>query len=83
MYSGIFLSTLTNSTYSTNNIITGNNIWSDSAAKPKYGIAEADSNQDYNLITDNIAHDAVTAGIITLGANTHCDLCYNGTTWVP
>lgn len=64
-YSGILL---TNT--ATNNIINGNTISSNQSNKHKYGIREASSSDDKNIITSNQALNAVTAQISTQGAST-------------
>ena len=55
--------------YTSYNIITGNLIRATGSNKSKYGIWEG-SNEDYNIITNNIVQGAVTANISTQGANT-------------
>lgn len=55
---------------STYNNINSNNIDCTETNKSKYGIREASSNDDYNLIDGNIVQNAVTANISTQGANT-------------
>jgi hypothetical protein len=54
----------------TYNTIVNNNIKETAANKLRYCIAEAAAADNYNLIVGNIAQSAVTANIVTLGANT-------------
>ena len=68
--------------YSTSNIITGNNI-DNPALTQEYGIVETSGGtNNYNVITACIVYGATVANIITNGANSKCNLCYNGTVWV-
>lgn len=47
-----------------------------------YGILE-ETGSDYNLITSCTVRDSVTGDIITVGANTKVNLCWNGTgSWI-
>jgi parallel beta-helix repeat protein len=60
-------------TYSTHNIIQGNQIFSDASKLPKYGINEADTNEDYNVIANNIVTNCATAAINKQGVNSILD----------
>jgi hypothetical protein len=62
-----------NTTASTRNIIQGNQIWSDLTNLPRYGINEADTNQDYNIIANNIVTNCATAAINKQGVNSILD----------
>jgi len=53
----------------THNVITGNTSLADSGNKVKYMIEEADANQNYNIIKNNINVGAVTGNVLTQGAN--------------
>jgi len=46
-----------------------------------YGIYESGTS-DYNIITSCNTRESVTAGIILSGSNSHCNLCWNGSTWI-
>lgn len=67
-YDGINLSTV-GAAHTNHNIISNNYIRSTVANKHKYGIRETDANQDYNMISNNIISDSVTASILPNGAN--------------
>ena len=54
----------------TYNTITGNNLIAGTGNKPKYGIREDSSADDYNIISSNVAQGAVTTNISIQGANT-------------
>lgn len=56
--------------YSTYNVVSGNRISSNDANKHKYGIREDSSDDDYNLISNNICTDAATENISVQGENT-------------
>lgn len=60
----IQISGATNSTYNT---ITGNSLYATAANKSKYGIEEADVNQNYNVVNFNSTSGQVTAAILLLG----------------
>lgn len=62
-----------NATHSISNIITGNQIWSDQANLPRYGINEATADQNYNIIKNNIVANAATTRIRPLGPNTRLE----------
>lgn len=51
------------------NIIVNNQIFSGQTNKPRYGIVEADANQDYNIIANNIVTDCATQAILKQGVN--------------
>ena len=71
-YSGILIHGY-NTPYSTHNIIEGNIIYSDATNKPKYGIYEVyitGSENDYNIITNNIISGVATAPILAQGPHT-------------
>ena len=59
-------------TYSTRNIIEDNQIFSDASNLPRYGINEADTNEDYNIIFGNVIANVATAAINKQGVNTIC-----------
>ena len=63
-YDGINLNTT-----STYNIISNNRISNDAANDQKYGIREASTDDDFNLIHGNICTDAQTANISSQGVN--------------
>ncbi|MCK9370365.1 right-handed parallel beta-helix repeat-containing protein [Candidatus Dojkabacteria bacterium] len=67
-----FILLKTDTSYSIYNNICGNTIFQSQAvaSKAKYGIVEFDSNQDYNIISNNIVQGAVTANFLIQGANT-------------
>jgi len=46
-----------------------------------YGIKEL-SGYDYNMIIGCSVHDCTTVNILTVGANTKVNLCWNGTSWI-
>ena len=56
-------------TYSTYNIVTGNQIYDDAANQSKYGIKEENAGDDYNIIENNIINGPVTANILWQGVN--------------
>ena len=58
-YSAIFLTST-----STHNIIRNNKIYSDADNKPKYGIAENSSDDDFNIIFDNDIAGIITKAIL-------------------
>ena len=79
---GIYLSTHpVGSVHSLLNVINGVQIWSSS--DHRYGIYENDANQDQNTFTNCVVTDSVTANILLQGTNSHANLCWNGTDWLP
>jgi len=67
-YAGISLSEI-DTHYTTHCIVTHNRIYSNETNKPKYGITEETTSEDYNLIIGNIITDYVTSAINLQGAN--------------
>lgn len=67
-YSGIYFGD-NGGTHSTYNAVYGGNIYSDTVKKQKYGVYEADSSDNYNLIDGVHATGAGTANILLQGAN--------------
>lgn len=67
IYSDIILYDTGSTTY---NNICCNNISSIQSKKSKYGIYEESTIDDYNIISNNIVQGAVTANILSQGANT-------------
>ena len=57
-------------THCSNNTIIGNQVFSAQGNKPKYGIEDVDVNQDYNVISNNIIQNTVSAQMNILGAST-------------
>ncbi len=51
------------------NVIAHNQIYSGQANLPRYGIVEADANQDYNIIANNIVTNCATQAILRQGVN--------------
>jgi len=68
-YSGILLKSVSTS-HSTYNVINGNTITSDAGSKHKYGIREDASTDGPNIVTSNIALNAVTTQISTQHGST-------------
>lgn len=64
-YSGIYLAST-----ATRNVISNNIIKGDGTNDYQYGIREASSSDDYNVITNNIVTDCQTGQISTQGSNT-------------
>jgi parallel beta-helix repeat protein len=79
-YGGIDIYAVSNEVY--NNNLVGNTVVDSQggSATMYYGIHE--HNGDYNLLTDNRCVGAITAQILTTGANTECHSCFNGTSWI-
>jgi len=71
-YNAIYMSTLGGPKYATYNVVSGNIITAPAGNKHKYGIAEEDANNDYNIITGNSIQDSQTANILHSGANSIC-----------
>lgn len=69
-YTEIRLHQVTTGQPSMYNIVSGNTILIDAAIKAKYGIAEGNSEDNYNLVTGNIVTGAATANGNFYGANT-------------
>ena len=66
-----------------NNTITSNIIYRNEVqASQRYGIIESGTS-NFNVMIGNTVRNNYVADIITVGANSTVNLCWNGTTWVP
>jgi len=66
---------------STNNEFNNVFIHSTGSADWRYGINEIDSNQDFNIYIGVNAYNT-TNGILIQGADSHCNLSWNATSWI-
>jgi len=71
-------------TDSSNNVLIGNRIFDETGVAPcqKWGILE-DGTSDYNTIIGCNTRGGSTGGIFKTGTNTHVNLCWNNTVWIP
>jgi parallel beta-helix repeat protein len=73
VYSGIYLTDSETGNYATENKIEGCQIGNEATQYQKYGITEADANQDFNIIVGNSFYNNLTAAIDQKGVNDEID----------